>query len=123
MREHGAADAMAVEIRCDHEVADMAVQRAGEEILVRLQMQESTAFAIFVVRDKQVRAGRQVAQMPRDVGADAGERFVALAPWRQFECDEAFGQREDELVVIGVSEANMDGRRGVKTLPFKSSLS
>src|SRR5438445_12260527 len=54
-----------------------------------------------------MRTGRLVTQMPRDIGADAGERLTAFAPRWQFERDEALGEAEDELIVVGVSQADV----------------
>jgi hypothetical protein len=56
--DQGAADAFAVVFGRDDQVRDVAIQCAGEEIFLRLQMQEPQPFAIFVLGDEQMRGRR-----------------------------------------------------------------
>ena len=107
-----AADAFAVVTGSDDEVGDMAVHRAGEEVLMRLQVQESEPLCVFAFRHVKVRRGWQFPQMTRDVGTDSSERFGTLASGRQIEIDQPIGDREDEFVVVGVGQADMRSGSG-----------
>jgi len=102
-----AADSLAVMRGRNDEVGDVAIQGAGEEILLCLQMHESESFAVFVFGDEQVRGRRQFAQMPGYVGPYSGEGLAALAPLRQIETRQALGDGENEIIVIGMGETDV----------------
>ena len=102
-----AADSLAVMRGRNDEVGDVAIQGAGEEILLRLQVQEPESFAVFVFGDEQVRGGWQFAQVPGYVGPYSGEGLAALAPLRQIETRQALGDGENEIIVIGMGETDV----------------
>ena len=102
-----AADSLAVMRGRNDEVGDVAIQGAGEEILLRLQVQEPESFAVFVFGDEQVRGGWQFAQVPGYVGPYSGEGLAALAPMGQIETRQALGDGENEIIVIGMGETDV----------------
>ena len=87
----------------------MAVLCAAEEILDRLQVDEADPLAVVVLGDEDMRSGRLHREIPGQVEADVVGAFPASSPGRQLEAlDEAVDQAEDEVVVVGVGEADVD---------------
>jgi len=102
-----AAHTLTAMCRRDDEVGDVAIQGAGEEILLRLQVQEPESFAVFVFGDEQVRGGWQFAQVPGYVGPYSGEGLAALAPMGQIETRQTLCDGENEVIVIGMGETDV----------------
>jgi len=107
------AHAFAIVFVCDDQIGNMAVEHAGKEILLRLQVQEPEALAVVILRHEQMRGSRQLAKMAGDFGANAGESLFGLAPGRQVESDEALRKSQNEIVIVRVSQANMDAAFGL----------
>ena len=107
--EQGAANAFAIVVVGDGKIGDVAVLGVAEIILDRLQMDEADALAVIVFRDEDMRAGRLFGQVAGEVELDVFGAFAPPSPgWKLEAFDESGHQAEDEIVIVGIGEADVD---------------